>query len=154
MNMRFVAPIFGALLLPGAAPAQTPPTTVLRVTPVTDLATLDPTGAAGTQTYVHGTMVYDTLFAMDASLRPQPQMVGAESVSADGLTYRLTLRDPARRRTLMEHLSARLWEVMPAVVLGQRAQVYAWRNEVTGFIRTPPLNTNHWNIETSARTPR
>ncbi len=62
--------------------------------------------------------------------------------------------DPARRRTLLEQLSARLWEVMPAVVLGQRAQVYAWRNEVTGFVRSPSLNTIFWNIEKPDRPNR
>ncbi|WP_145145071.1 ABC transporter substrate-binding protein [Roseomonas gilardii] len=67
--------------------------TVLRVAPGGDIPSLDPTGPAGTQTYIHGMMVYDTLFAPDENLVPHPQMVGKEDVSADKLTYTFTLRD-------------------------------------------------------------
>ncbi|WP_342363159.1 ABC transporter substrate-binding protein [Terrarubrum flagellatum] len=40
-----------------------------------------------------GYLVFDTLFAMDADMRPQPQMVKSYDLSADGLTYAFTLRD-------------------------------------------------------------
>ena len=41
-------------------------------------------------------MVYDTLFAMDSELRPQPQMVGGWTASDDKLTYTFTLRNGLR----------------------------------------------------------
>src|SRR5262249_35415888 len=41
----------------------------------------------------HGYMVYDTLFAMDAKGEIKPQMVDKYDVSADKLTYTITLRD-------------------------------------------------------------
>ncbi len=58
--------------------------------------------------------------------------------------------DPEKQRAILEKLSARLWEVMPAILLGQRAQLYAWRSNVTGFVHPPSLVTVFWNIEKSA----
>jgi peptide/nickel transport system substrate-binding protein len=55
--------------------------------------------------------------------------------------------DLARQRAILEQLSARLWEVMPTVILGQRAQLYAWRNVITGFVHPPSLVTVFWNIQ-------
>jgi peptide/nickel transport system substrate-binding protein len=40
----------------------------------------------------HGYMIYDTLFAMDAEQKIQPQMVDKVEVSPDKLTYSFTLR--------------------------------------------------------------
>ena len=37
-------------------------------------------------------MIYDTLFSLDEKFQPQPQMVDAWNVSADGLKYTFTLR--------------------------------------------------------------
>ena len=59
--------------------------------------------------------------------------------------------DPARQREILEKLSLRLWEVMPTIILGQRAQLYAWRNNVTGFVHPPSLVTVFWNIEKSGK---
>ena len=42
---------------------------------------------------MHGFMVYDTLFGLDESFVPRPQMLQGFSVSADGLIYRMVLRD-------------------------------------------------------------
>ncbi len=66
--------------------------TVLNVAASADLVTLDPTGTASTNVYTHGFLVYDTLFAPDENLQIHKQMVGDEAVSADKLTYTLTLR--------------------------------------------------------------
>jgi hypothetical protein len=49
--------------------------------------------------------------------------------------------------TILERLSRRLWDVIPAVILGQRAQLYAWRNNISGFVPSPSLVTVFWNIE-------
>ena len=58
-----------------------------------DLRVLDPIWTTTYATRNHGYMVFDTLFALDSQLKPHPQMIGDYSVSADGLTYRFTLRD-------------------------------------------------------------
>ena len=65
---------------------------VLRVVPHADLKVLDPHTNTATITVMHGAMIYDTLFAWDSKLRPQPQMVGKEQVSPDRLVYTFTLR--------------------------------------------------------------
>jgi peptide/nickel transport system substrate-binding protein len=65
---------------------------VLRIAPGADLSVFDPTGPASTQTYIHGLIVYDMLFALDATLHVRPQMIDAETVSPDRLHYTMRLR--------------------------------------------------------------
>lgn len=74
-----------------AAPAASE--TVLRVIPHADLKNVDPIWTTAYITRNHGYMVYDTLFAMDENLKPQPQMVDSWSISADKLTWTFVLRD-------------------------------------------------------------
>jgi len=76
--------------LAGSAAAQTGP--VLRAVPIGDLKVVDPIWSTAYITRNHGYLVWDTLFALDADNRPQPQMVERYTVSDDGLTYRFTLR--------------------------------------------------------------
>lgn len=66
---------------------------VLRVIPHADLKNLDPIWTTAYISRNHGYMIYDTLFAMDADFRPQPQMVESWQVSDDNLTWTFTLRD-------------------------------------------------------------
>jgi peptide/nickel transport system substrate-binding protein len=66
---------------------------VLRVVPHADLKNIDPIWTTAYITRNHGYMVYDTLFAMDANLKPQPQMVDTWTVSDDKLTWTFKLRD-------------------------------------------------------------
>lgn len=73
----------------GVAQAQS----VLRVVPHADLKNVDPIWTTAYITRNHGYMVYDTLFAMDENLQPQPQMVDTWEVSEDQLTYTFTLRE-------------------------------------------------------------
>jgi peptide/nickel transport system substrate-binding protein len=83
----------GASALPlGAARAQAA-SGVLRVIPHASLTILDPVATTGYIVRNHGYLVYDTLFALDADLQVQPQMASGVEVSADGLTYRIGLRD-------------------------------------------------------------
>lgn len=65
----------------------------LRFVPHSDLKILDPIWTAAYVTRNHGYMIYDTLFAMDATGEIKPQMIDTVDVSADGLTYTMTLRD-------------------------------------------------------------
>src|ERR1700747_108596 len=58
----------------------------------TDLRVLDPIWTTAYVSRNHGYMIFDTLFALDSKFRPQPQMVGDYSLSADRLVYRFALR--------------------------------------------------------------
>jgi peptide/nickel transport system substrate-binding protein len=86
-----VAAIAAAGLAGGVADVRAQ--TTLRVVPQADLQNLDPIWTTAIITKYHGYMVYDTLFAMDENLIPQPQMVESYEVSDDNLTYSFTLRD-------------------------------------------------------------
>src|SRR5262245_56385120 len=66
---------------------------VLKFIPQADLRILDPIATTAYITRNHGYMVYDTLFAIDATFQVKPQMVAKWEVSKDGLTYTFTLRD-------------------------------------------------------------
>jgi peptide/nickel transport system substrate-binding protein len=52
-----------------------------------------PDWPSGSATTNHGYLIYDTLFALDAEYRVQPQMVSQHDVSDDDLTHIFTLRD-------------------------------------------------------------
>ena len=71
---------------------------VIRSVPIGDLRALDPIWTTAYITRNHAYMVWDTLFALDAQNRPQPQMVGTHEVSGDGRNWTFTLR-----RGLMWH---------------------------------------------------
>jgi peptide/nickel transport system substrate-binding protein len=78
------------LALPAVVRAET--VTTLKFVPYADLALLDPMVAAFV-TRNHVMMVYDTLFALDEAGDAQPQMLAGHTVSDDGKTWLLTLRD-------------------------------------------------------------
>jgi peptide/nickel transport system substrate-binding protein len=65
----------------------------LRVVPHADLKVLDPIWTTGYITRNHGYMVFDTLFATDADLKVQPQMVDRFTASANKMKWTFTLRD-------------------------------------------------------------
>jgi len=84
----------GILAMPGLLHAQTGSggRKVVRAIMHAPLGVIDPVVTNAYMTRNHGYMVYDTLFAMDAEMRPQPQMVADWTVSDDGLTYAFRLR--------------------------------------------------------------
>ncbi len=77
-----------------AAPAiaQRADARVLRLVPHADLANFDPVWSSSYIARNAGLLVWDTLYGVDSSLRPQRQMVEAEEVSADGLNWTFRLR--------------------------------------------------------------
>lgn len=79
-----------ALALPSALRAQ-PKQTVRMI--MGDLQIFDPIFTTSDYTQHHAMAIYDMLFAVDANLVPQPQMVGHWSVSDDEKTYAFELRD-------------------------------------------------------------
>jgi peptide/nickel transport system substrate-binding protein len=78
--------------LPAPAIAQSN-AKVLRCVPEANLASIDPIWTTATVAINHGYMVYDTLFGVDLSLTPRPQMAAGHTVSDDGRTWTITLRD-------------------------------------------------------------
>jgi peptide/nickel transport system substrate-binding protein len=68
-------------------------TKVLRCAPEANLASIDPIWTTATVAINHGYMVYDTLYGVDLSLTPRPQMVAGHTVSDDKRTWTFTLRD-------------------------------------------------------------
>ena len=66
---------------------------VLRCAPEANLASIDPIWTTATVAINHGYMVYDTLYGIDSSLTPRPQMVAGHTVSDDKLTWTFTLRE-------------------------------------------------------------
>ena len=66
---------------------------VLRFVPHADLANPDPVWSTTTVAAMHSMMVWDRLYDLDEGFLPQKQMVGAEEVGDDGLTWTLTLRE-------------------------------------------------------------
>ena len=65
---------------------------VLRVVQHSDLKVLDPIWSTAYITRNHGYLIYDTLFAQDASFKPQPQMAESLTTSDDGLVNTIVLR--------------------------------------------------------------
>ena len=78
-------------LIETAPPARAE--TTLKVVMHSDLKIVDPIWTTAYIVRNHGYMIYDTLFATDAKGDIKPQMVGKYEVSADKLTYTMTLRD-------------------------------------------------------------
>src|SRR5215467_11719225 len=64
----------------------------LRFVPQADLANFDPIWTTNTVVRNAAAMVWDTLYGVDEKLQLQRQMVEAEEVSADGLTWTFRLR--------------------------------------------------------------
>lgn len=83
----------GALATPRVAKAAGD---TLVFSPVTDLTGVDPFFTATDMTTHHVGLVYETLFGMDATLTPRPQMVESVAVEDDGRRWRLVLREGLR----------------------------------------------------------
>jgi len=64
----------------------------LRFVPFADLANFDPVWSGAANVRNAGLLVWDTLYGVDNTLTPRRQMIEAEEVSADGLTWTFRLR--------------------------------------------------------------
>ncbi len=91
MKRRTVLAATALLALPKVGRAAS--ATTLRFAPYADLALLDPIITTNYVTRCHAQIVFDQLYGLDEQLRPQPQMVQGHVVEADGLLWRLTLRE-------------------------------------------------------------
>ncbi len=77
-----------------AAPAiaQDARSRVLRFVPQTSLTSLDPIWTTASVTTGHGYYVFDTLYGVDDTLTPRPQMAEGHTVSDDGRSWLIRLR--------------------------------------------------------------
>ena len=66
---------------------------VLKAKVHADLKNIDPIWTTAYISRNHGYLIFDTLFATDANLVVQPQMVDKYELSSDNLVYTFTLRD-------------------------------------------------------------
>ncbi|HVY13693.1 MAG TPA: ABC transporter substrate-binding protein [Rhodopila sp.] len=89
--LQSAAVISASLAAPRIARADGPKT--VNFAPQADLASLDPVWTTADVTRNYSLAVFDTLYAYDAQFHVQPQMVAGHTVSADGKTWELTLRD-------------------------------------------------------------
>ncbi len=69
---------------------------VLRFVPQANLANLDPIWTTQYVVRNASLLFFDTLYGVDSTLQPRPQMVEGHEVSADGLTYVFRLRPGLR----------------------------------------------------------
>jgi len=76
-----------------ARPALGQQASVLRMVPQANLTSIDPIWTTANITRNHAFMIYDTLFGLDAQLRPQPQMAAGHTVEDGGTRVTITLRD-------------------------------------------------------------
>ena len=79
--------------LPRFAIAQPANARVLRFVPQANLTLLDPIITTAAVTANHAWMVWDTLFGVNAAQQAKPQMAEGYTVSDDGRTYLIKLRD-------------------------------------------------------------
>ncbi|MDJ0391548.1 ABC transporter substrate-binding protein [Roseomonas sp. E05] len=87
---QFFQAAAATLAMPSLAAAATQ--RVLKFIPQADLAVLDPIWTTAYVTRNHGYMVFDTLFGMDANLRPVPQMAEGAVQEDEGRSWTITLR--------------------------------------------------------------
>ena len=96
MKRRHFLASAAAAALPLPSFAGTSSNNVLRYVPAAPLAVLDPIVSSSDVTIHHANYVFDTLYAVDSSFTPQPQMAAGHTVSHDNLTWTITLRDGLR----------------------------------------------------------
>lgn len=81
-----------AFAMPGALWAQQKKT-IFRWVPQADLTLLDPMFTTAAVTQGHAQLVFDTLYGLDSSYQPHPQMAEGHTSENDGLLWKITLRD-------------------------------------------------------------
>ena len=89
----FIAGSGAAAALPRFAIAQPANSRVLKFVPQSNLTLVDPIVTTAAVSTNHGFMVWDTLFGLNSKLEPKPQMAEGYTVSDDGRTYLIKLRD-------------------------------------------------------------
>jgi len=96
MNLRRRSLLAAAGASALARPAIAQPARVLKSVPQANLTSIDPIWTTANITRNYGHMVYDTLYGIDQSLAPQPQMAAGHLVEDDGKRVTITLRENLR----------------------------------------------------------
>jgi len=89
---RSILAACAALGLLAAQGSSAPAQTTVRAVMHTDIKIFDPIWSHANIARIHGYMVWDTLFALDAAFQVRPQMVDTWTVSDDRLVYDFRLR--------------------------------------------------------------
>jgi len=87
-------------------------TRLMKFIPEGDVAILDPIWTTATVTRNHGYLVFDTLYGQTDAFAMEPQMVEGHTVEADGLLWRLTLREGLR---FHDGTPVRAQDVVPSI---------------------------------------
>ncbi|MBH5390671.1 ABC transporter substrate-binding protein [Bradyrhizobium diversitatis] len=103
--------IGAAVGFPRLASAQK--TSIVKFIPSSNLTIFDPLANTADPTRLHGFMVFDTVYRLDSNFLLQPQMVEGHEVSADGLEWKIKLRErvlfhdgePVRAKDVIASLS-------------------------------------------------
>lgn len=103
----------------------------LRVVKHAPLRLLDPIQTTAEIVRNHGYMIYDTLFAMDESFSPHPQMVDTWTTSDDGLVWTFTLREG-----LMFHDGAPVTGADVAASLARWGSIDTFGRNMMGFVES------------------
>jgi len=136
-----------AALLPRVAIGQSATARVLRFVPQANLTVLDPIVTTAAVTANHAWMVWDTLFGVDVAQRPKPQMAEGYTISDDGRTYLIKLRDGLRWHDgePVRAQDCENYTQVPTVTLGQFQIPTAYRRSLVGKLEfTGPL---FWNVK-------
>ena len=95
MHRRSLLAVTAATLATPAL-AQGTRASTLRFVPQANLTSLDPIWTTAAVSENHGWTVFDTLYGMTEDLQLRPQMAEGHSVSDDGLTWQIRLREGLR----------------------------------------------------------
>jgi peptide/nickel transport system substrate-binding protein len=68
----------------------------LRFVPTPDLSSIDPVGSANRASHNHGYLIFDTLYGLDETFAPHPQMAEGHTVENDGTLWTIRLRGSLR----------------------------------------------------------
>ena len=93
LTRRTLMTTAAAASLKAPAIAQDRRAQTLRFVPSTSLVSLDPVFSTALVAVEHGYYVFDTLYGVDAQLRPRPQMAEGADVSANGRVWTIRLRE-------------------------------------------------------------
>jgi peptide/nickel transport system substrate-binding protein len=96
MQRRAVLAAAASIVLAVPRIARSQDQRVLRFVPYADLAVTDPVWSSTLSTRTHALAVFDTLYGTAADYSVHPQMAAGHTVEADGLLWRVTLREGLR----------------------------------------------------------
>ncbi len=86
----------GAAMLAAPHIARAERERTLKYVPGVALTLLDPVWSSARGTHIHAYLVFDTLYGLDETMTPQPQMLEGHTVENDGTLWTLRLREGLR----------------------------------------------------------